>query len=323
LNNGFDALGPLVGCPVRFTDDPNSGGNDAVFDATILVDRAGALPDVDAQAFAALVTTRSAAPKPWVSVAPGRLEAQLHSAATNAAAAPVAAAVLARLLRLGEKLSFEAALELESLAYSTLLGSAEFRRWRATAKAGLNIPTVPEPVRYERANDDVTLVLASPGNHNAMTATMRDALFHGLSAVVDDPSRPRLVLRGEGKCFSTGGHLPEFGSAPDMARAHVVRVLRSSAMLLHRLGDRAEARLHGACIGSGIEVPAAAAHRIAAPDTIIQLPELGMGLIPGAGGTVTLTRAIGRHRLFWLALGGFRVGASQALDWGLFHRVEP
>ncbi|MFN3472592.1 MAG: enoyl-CoA hydratase/isomerase family protein [Blastomonas sp.] len=294
-----------------------------MFDATILVDRAGALPDVDAQAFAALVTTRSAAPKPWVSVAPGRLEAQLHSAATNAAAAPVAAAVLARLLRLGEKLSFEATLELESLAYSTLLGSAEFRRWRATAKAGLNIPTVPEPVRYERADDDVTLVLASPGNHNAMTATMRDALFHGLSAVVDDPSRPRLVLRGEGKCFSTGGHLPEFGSAPDMAQAHVVRVLRSSAMLLHRLGDRAEARLHGACIGSGIEVPAAAAHRIAAPDTIIQLPELGMGLIPGAGGTVTLTRAIGRHRLFWLALGGFRVGASQALDWGLFHRVEP
>ena len=322
MKNGFNELGPLAGNPVSFTEDPLPGGNEGLFGAMVLIDRSGLLPNVDPKAFAALITTRSVAPWPWVSVSPARIEAQLRIAATTAAEFPVATAILARLLRMGERLSFEEALELESLAYSTLLGAAEFRRWRASAVIGQNIPTAIEPVRYERTDDDVTLVLASPGNHNAMTATMRDALFEGLSAVVDDPSKPSLLLRGEGKCFSTGGHLPEFGSATDMAQAHVIRVLRSAALLLHKLGDRAEARVHGNCIGSGIEVPAAAARRVAAPSTIVQLPELRMGLIPGAGGTVTVSRAIGRHRLFWLALGGFRVGASQALDWGLFHRLE-
>ena len=48
-----------------------------------------------------------------------------------------------------------------------------------------------------------------------------------------------------------------------------------------------------------------------------------MGLIPGAGGTVTLPRAIGRHRTAWLALGGFRLTAGQALSWGLIHGLVP
>lgn len=323
MNDGLGELCPLAGHSVRFTADPGAGVGADPFGAVVLIDPAGLLPDIAPEAFAALVTIRSGAPAPWVSVAPARLEGQLSIAKARAAAAPVATALLARLLRLGEALPFEVALELESLAYSTLLGGQEFKRWRASAKVGADIATAHEPVRYERTNDDVTLVLASPRNRNAMTATMRDALFEGLSAVVEDPSMPRLMLRGQGKCFSTGGHLPEFGSATDMAQAHVVRMLRSSALMLHRLGRRAEARVHGACIGSGIEVPAAAACRVAAPDTIVQLPEIGMGLIPGAGGTVTLARAVGRHRLFWLALGGFRLRARQALDWGLFHKVEP
>jgi enoyl-CoA hydratase/carnithine racemase len=126
-----------------------------------------------------------------------------------------------------------------------------------------------------------------------------------------------------GRCFSTGGHLPEFGTAKDLAAAHVIRTQRSCTRVLHRLGARAEVYLQGACIGSGIEVPAAATRRVGTPDLIVQLPELAMGLIPGAGGTASLARAIGRHRLMWLALGGFRIGARQARDWGLVHAIEP
>ncbi|PZU17484.1 MAG: hypothetical protein DI591_03975 [Citromicrobium sp.] len=58
---------------------------------------------------------------------------------------------------------------------------------------------------------------------------------------------------------------------------------RSAALLVHRMGDRARVRLHGACIGSGIEIPAAAARRIGSADLLVQLPELRMGLMPGAG----------------------------------------
>jgi len=152
---------------------------------------------------------------------------------------------------------------------------------------------------------------------------MRDALYQGLASVIEDPGTPPLILRGEGRCFSTGGELAEFGSARDLAAAHVVRTRRSAALLLHRLGERAEVQLHGACIGSGIEIAAAAARRVATSDTIFQLPELRMGLIPGAGGTVTVTRAIGRQRTAWLALSGRRIGAARALDWGLIHAIVP
>ncbi len=287
----------------------------------IAVDRAGVLPALDPARFDALVTTHRDAPAPWVSVVPERLDARLDKVRAMVAAAPIATAVLARVLRITEQLPFEDALEVESLAYSALLGGAEFGRWRATQGPGE--ASAEGAVRYERDDDVVTLTLASPGNDNAMTAAMRDALYEALANVLDDPSVPRVVLKGEGRCFSTGGHLPEFGTVTDLAQAHAIRTLRSSARLLHRLGDRAEVRLHGACIGSGIEVSAAAARRVGTPDTFVQLPELRMGLIPGAGGTVSFARAIGRQRLLWLALGAFRLGAEQARDWGLLHDIVP
>lgn len=320
---GEAALGMLAGEALAVVDAAAPAERRPAAPVCVAVDRAGSLPSLDPGDFDGMVTIRPGAPAPWVSVAPARLAAQVHRVTRIAAQAPVAAAMLARLLRIGETLAFETALEVESLAYSTLLGGSEFARWRAAS--GRKAPTGQgwPPVRYERVDDTVTLVLASPANRNAMTAAMRDGLYEALANVLEDPTEPGLVLRGEGACFSTGGDLAEFGSAGDLARAHLVRTARSGARLLHRLGPRAEAQVHGACIGSGIEIPAAAARRIAAPDTFVQLPELAMGLIPGAGGTVSLARAIGRHRLLWMALGGFRVGAAQALGWGLFHAIAP
>lgn len=315
-----EAFSPLSGSPLVLLAPGERVPTGAV---AVLVDRDGHLPDVDAAAYDALVTTRAGAPMPWVSVAPGRLGAQLGAVQAMAARAPIATALLARVVRHGEGLAFDTALELESLAYSALLGGEEFARWLAARPAPDAGVQAVDPVRHARAGDQVTLTLASPGNRNAMTAAMRDALYEALVNVLEDPSSPDLTLQAEGKCFSTGGSLAEFGTARDLARAHVIRTQHSAARVLHRLGSRATARLHGACIGSGIEVPAAAAHRIAAADLVVQLPELGMGLIPGAGGTVTLARAIGRQRLLWLALGAFRIGAAQALDWGLIHAIEP
>jgi len=318
---GADALASLDGRVLVVLDADASASAMADWPIRVVVDRAGRLPDLDPAACDVLVTTRVDAPAPWITVSPARIDAQIDRAQAGAAKAPIAATILARLLRLGADLPFEVALELESLAYSTLLGGGEFAAWlRARAPLAADHQDRP-PVRYERDGDAVTLVLASPGNRNAMTAAMRDALFEGLANVVEDPGRPDLVLRGEGPCFSVGGHLAEFGTATDLARAHLVRTKRSCTALLHRLGDRAEAHVHGACIGSGIEIAAAAARRSAAPGTFVQLPELAMGLIPGAGGTVSVARAIGRHRLMWMALGNFRIAAEQGLRWGLFHAI--
>jgi enoyl-CoA hydratase/carnithine racemase len=79
--------------------------------------------------------------------------------------------------------------------------------------------------------------------------------------------------------------------------------------------------VHGACIGAGIEVPAFAGRVLAAPDAYVMLPEVSMGLVPGAGGTVSITGRIGRWRTAWLALTGSRLDAHTALSWGLVDEI--
>jgi enoyl-CoA hydratase/carnithine racemase len=70
-------------------------------------------------------------------------------------------------------------------------------------------------------------------------------------------------------------------------------------------------------VGAGIELAACAGHVVATADTRIGLPEVAMGLIPGAGGTVSLPARIGRHRTAWLALTGRTLDAPTAHAWGL------
>ena len=79
--------------------------------------------------------------------------------------------------------------------------------------------------------------------------------------------------------------------------------------------------LHGACIGAGIELPAFAARLTAKPDTTFRLPEVSMGLIPGAGGCVSIPRRIGRQRTARMAILGEPVNAEQALAWGLIDAI--
>ena len=94
------------------------------------------------------------------------------------------------------------------------------------------------------------------------------------------------------------------------------------AQVLHELSDRTTVRLHGPCAGSGIEMAAFARTVTAHPDTSLVLPEVGMGLIPGAGGKVSVPRRIGRHRAAFMALTGLDVRVSTALAWGLIDAVE-
>ncbi len=79
--------------------------------------------------------------------------------------------------------------------------------------------------------------------------------------------------------------------------------------------------VHGACVGAGVELPAFAARVVAREDATFELPELSMGLVPGAGGTVSLPRRIGRQRTAWLCLTGARIDARAALAWGLVDEV--
>ena len=130
------------------------------------------------------------------------------------------------------------------------------------------------------------------------------------------------MLAGAGPCFCSGGDLAEFGTTPDPVTAHFIRTQAGAGSLLHALRARAEVRVHGPCVGAGVELPVFAAAVTAAAGTTFTLPEVGMGLIPGAGGTVSLPRRIGRWRTLHLALAGYPLDAGTAPAWGLVDRLE-
>jgi hypothetical protein len=229
---------------------------------------------------------------------------------------PLASQMLVEVLRATEVLPVEHGLVTESLAYSALLTGREFGAWLAARGPRPLPPTGDEPVLLERNGDELLITLNRPERHNAFAAAMRDALVDALEVGLADPLL-RVRLRGAGQAFSTGGDLDEFGTTPSPATAHEIRLERSPGRLLDALGDRVTVEVHGACIGAGVEL-AAFGHRVVARrHTFFQLPEVAMGLIPGAGGTVSVTRRIGRHRTAWLALSGERIGVPTALDWGL------
>jgi len=81
------------------------------------------------------------------------------------------------------------------------------------------------------------------------------------------------------------------------------------------------AYVHGACVGAGIELAAFAGRVVATPDTRCRLPEVSLGLVPGAGGTVSIPRRIGRQRTAWLGLGGAELEATRAAQWGLVDEI--
>jgi hypothetical protein len=263
------------------------------------------------------------APAPWVGV--GDLGAELDLVAGAAQRSPVAAVTLAQVLRVAGRQGLAHDLIAESLAYSTLQGGPEFAAWLTArgARSGPG-PTPPErAVVVERSGDRLDLTLSRPRVRNAYSATMRDQLCEALSLACADPTIAEVHLHGEGPDFCSGGDLAEFGTLEDPATAHLVRTTRSAARLLGVVGDRLVAHLHGACVGAGIELPALADRVVAAPDTRLQLPEVAMGLIPGAGGTTSLPRRIGRHRTAWMALSGQFVDAATAQRWGLVDEVAP
>ncbi|MFD4510450.1 enoyl-CoA hydratase/isomerase family protein [Streptomyces sp. NPDC058457] len=232
------------------------------------------------------------------------------------AAAPRAAVTLNGLLRLTERLPVADGLTAESLAYSMLLAGPEFAAWRARTPRR-PVPEHPEPVLLSRDGPLLRVVLNRPQRHNAFSRDVRDSLVEALALARLDPTITEVELSGNGPSFCSGGDLDEFGTTPDVATAHLIRLRQSAGHAVHRAADRVRVRLHGACIGAGIEVPAFADRVEATPDAYFQLPELRMGLVPGAGGTVSVTRRIGRWRTAYLVLSGAPIDARTALEWGL------
>jgi enoyl-CoA hydratase/carnithine racemase len=233
---------------------------------------------------------------------------------------PVAATTLVLCLRQGPS-SLGSALVAESAAYSVLQAGAEFSQWRTSRPIRESHPETGPAVQLVRDGHQLDVVLNRPHVRNALDRAVRDELLEGLALAAADPSLTRVVLRGVGPSFCSGGDLDEFGSFTDPAAAHMVRLTTSIGRSIDALGSRLTAVVHGPCAGSGVELPAFGARVVARPDFTATLPEVSLGLIPGAGGTASITRRIGRHRMALLALSGARIDATIASRWGLVDEV--
>ena len=238
---------------------------------------------------------------------------------------PITATALALLLRGQQSASVGDGLVAESAAYSVLQSGPEFAAWRAAHPArsdhGPEHDAGPR-LRVVRDGSTMSITLNRPRRLNALDAPMRDELVEALTLAAASPDVERVELRGAGRAFCAGGDLDEFGRRSDPATAHVIRLQRSVGRTLARLEKPTVSYVHGACMGSGIELAAFTDWIVAAADTQIALPEIGLGLVPGAGGTVSLTQRIGRLRTAWLAFSACTIDAATAKSWGLVDELE-
>lgn len=215
-----------------------------------------------------------------------------------------------------------AALAAEAAAYSLLLGGPEFARWMRERGAPRRRKPPADPVRVAREDDRLLITLDDPERRNAFSAQLRDALLDALAVAEADDSVESVELRGSGPAFCAGGDLDEFGSAEDLSAAYLVRLARAPWRAIDRISRKVTVYAHGACVGAGTEITAYAGRVVAAPDAYFVLPEVRMGLVPGAGGSVSVPRRIGRWRAAWLMLTGARLPASVALQWGLADGIS-
>lgn len=234
---------------------------------------------------------------------------------------PRAATVIVQLLRIIPRLPMADGLIAESLAYGLLQGSEEHRVWIAGRPKMLNISSDDGEIALSREGDSMIVTLDRPGSGNAIDRVMRDQLHEALSLGAIDPQIRQVSLRATGRVFSLGAELGEFGTTTDPATAHAIRTRTLPAHAAVRCAEKLDVHVQGACVGSGLELAAFARRFTAANDSWFHLPELSMGLLPGAGGCVSLTHRIGRQRATLLILSGKRLNVRQALGWGLVDAI--
>jgi len=177
---------------------------------------------------------------------------------------------------------------------------------------------------YEKTDGIAWVTLNRPERLNALSVQMRDDLFEVESALRDDPEVQVVIFKGAGdRAFCAGADLTEFGSAPSPVIARQVRWERDVWGRLVSLPKPMIAAVHGFCLGSGLELSMTCDLRVTSDDARFGLPEVGLGIIPAAGGSQTMPRIVGRGRALEIILTGDLIDAQEAYRIGLVNRVVP
>ena len=154
---------------------------------------------------------------------------------------------------------------------------------------------------------------------NGLGYDTRREFSAGVERALTDAAVAAIVVTGAGKAFSGGADIKEFGSPKAVAEPNLLSLIRQLEMATKPV----VAAVHSVCMGGGLELALGCHYRIAAPGTNVALPEVKIGLIPGAGGTQRLPRAVGKSKAMDLALTGRMMDAAEAERAGLVSRVVP
>ncbi|GGO81880.1 3-hydroxyacyl-CoA dehydrogenase [Marinobacterium nitratireducens] len=171
-----------------------------------------------------------------------------------------------------------------------------------------------ETVKYE-TQDGIALISVNNPPVNSLSHPVRSGLAEAFSAADRDTEVEAIVLRCEGRTFIAGADITEFGKP--MKAPSLPDVLS----LMDSVGKPIVAALHGTALGGGLETALSCHYRIAAPAARVGLPEVRLGLLPGAGGTQRLPRVIGVEKALDMIVSGRQVKAAEALEIGLVDRI--
>jgi 2-oxoglutaroyl-CoA hydrolase len=165
----------------------------------------------------------------------------------------------------------------------------------------------------------VTITLDDPAKMNRVPLAARGQLAHVFAEMAEDDSTRLVVLTGAGGNFTAGGDIAAF---MDATPEHLSRLAWNVAAA-ERFPKPVIARIEGYCLGVGLELALACDFRVAAEGAQLGLPEVGLGMIPGSGGTQRLARLVGLGRAKDVVMRRRRIDAREALAWGLVSEVVP
>ena len=172
------------------------------------------------------------------------------------------------------------------------------------------------PVRQDVLDGFLILTLRNPPV-NALGFAVRAGIAAGLDRAARDAGIVGVILRGDGRCFSAGADIREFGGP---ARAPLLPEL---CRRISGFDKPVVAAMHGVALGGGLELALAARHRVGVAGMTLGLPEVNLGLLPGAGGTQRLPRLIGAEAALQMMLGGQPITANEALAAGILDAIVP
>ena len=173
---------------------------------------------------------------------------------------------------------------------------------------------VSEKVSVERDGEVLVILIDNPPI-NAGSLAVRRGILDAITMLADDPALRAAVIIGQGSTFIAGSDLREFGKP--LEEPQLPAVIRA----IETVPKPVIAALHGAALGGGFELALGCDARVAAPGAVVGLPEVTLGMIPGAGGTQRLPRLVGIARAIQMVCSGERIGADRALSLGIVDAV--